>query len=143
MREATLSPQPGAACFSISPIPKFPGSHQLHNVYYMRRGSGFFSQSYQFPPSFFHHFLLVFSAARCFSPLILLVHYCVTAALRWCNSRNSQQGSKESAPELRQYSFKSLWLSLAKCCSQLGPSFLCRGKIKNNKTNRQCQNVVT
>lgn len=56
--------------------------------------------------------------------------------LCWSNSRNLEQGSKESAPELTQYSFKSLWLSLSKCCSQLGPSFLCRGKMKN-KTNHQ------
>lgn len=32
--------------------------------------------------SFFPPFLLVSSAARCSSPLILLVQYCVTAALR-------------------------------------------------------------
>lgn len=129
-----LKPQPGAACFSSS-IPKLPHSHQLHNVYCMRRGAGFFSQSYKSPPPFFHHHILVFSAARCYSPLTLLVHTSAAATLCWCNSRNLQQGSKESAPDFKQYSFKSLWLSLGKCCSQLGPSLLCRGKIKNNKTS--------
>lgn len=65
--------------FNQISIPQFLRSHQLQNVHYTRRGSGYFSQSYQFSPSFFHHLLLVFSAARCYSPLILLVHYCITA----------------------------------------------------------------
>lgn len=35
-----------------------------------------FCQSYKFPSSHFHQFLLVLSAARCYSPLILLVQHC-------------------------------------------------------------------
>lgn len=54
--------------FSIQP----PVTHcVLH-----KRVSRFFCQSYKFPSSHFHQFLAVLSAARCYSPLMLLVQHC-------------------------------------------------------------------